>query len=70
MTPDCIYVKEIDFKNDTITIEVDGFEKIHLETLGLNLEAQMDSIIKQSIKAVANSARSEVRSEERRVGKD
>lgn len=41
-------------------IEVDGFEKIHLETLGLSLEAQMDSIIKQSIKAVANSARSEV----------
>ncbi len=39
LTPDCIYVKEIDFKNDTISIEVDGFEKVHLESLGINFDA-------------------------------
>ena len=39
LTPDCIYVKEINFKEDTIAIEVDGFEKMHLENMGLHFEA-------------------------------
>jgi hypothetical protein len=50
LTPDCIYVKALDFKEDTISIEVDGFEKLHLETMGLKIEAQIDSIVKVSLK--------------------
>ncbi len=43
-------MKAVDFKEDTISIEVDGFEKLHLETMGLKVEAQIDSIVKVSLK--------------------
>jgi hypothetical protein len=43
-------VKAVDFKEDKISIEVDGFEKLHLETMGLKVEAQIDSIVKVSLK--------------------
>jgi hypothetical protein len=59
LTPDCIYVKDLDFKEDTIAIEVDGFDKLYLETMGLSVEAQMDSIIKVSIRQTPRSARYE-----------
>lgn len=37
---DCIHVKHLDFRNDKIEILVHGFEKVHLETLGVNIEVE------------------------------
>lgn len=31
----------IDFRDDTISIEVHGFEKVHLELLGINNDMQV-----------------------------
>lgn len=52
-------MKALDFKEDTIKIEVDGFEKLHLETMGLKVEAQIDSIVKVSLKPSGQSARND-----------
>lgn len=37
---DCIHVSQLDFRNDKIDIQVSGFEKVHLEKLGINIEAE------------------------------
>ena len=38
---DCINVNSIDFRDDTIAVEVHGFEKVHLELLGINGDMQV-----------------------------
>lgn len=40
---DCIHVTSLDFRDDKIEIEVTGFEKVHLEKLGVYGDADMSA---------------------------
>lgn len=42
---DCVSVKHLDFRDDVIKIEVHGFEKVHLEPLGINTDMEVEELV-------------------------
>ncbi len=57
LNPDCIKIRNLDFREDTIHIEIDGFEKIHLELLGVNTDLEIDSMLEDNSISKMNSYR-------------